>query len=163
MATYKIICCNCFFDSYLIEINKDAQMLKVRQENLTKFIRLREKLTNNGKCYVEWHHFYNDRIFHACYKCIFTVLLVTTFRRYDFVHCTLGNNCASVMFDRDFLGLSNVRTCLRQCEYIFAQKKIIGSQSFCHSCQFELCFKIINCEFNCLDSAFIIKKLLIFC
>ena len=97
MISCKIICCNCFFDLCLVEINGDPRLLDIAsEENLITFLRMRDKWwssSSDNAWYLEnWNNFYDNRIFHACHKCIFDALFFTKFRRYYFVHTILSTN-----------------------------------------------------------------------
>ena len=83
MVTYKIICCNYYFDPYLIEVNENLDLLKVNRENLMKFFKLRNNWwTDRRWVFENWHHFTNDQNFHAflmfCWLCNFEDLISAT-------------------------------------------------------------------------------------
>ena len=83
MVTYKIICCNYYFDPYLIEVNENLDLLKVNRENLMKFFKLRNNWWTDGRwVFANWHHFTNDQNFHAflmfCWLCNFEDLISST-------------------------------------------------------------------------------------
>ena len=74
--SYKIITCNCYFDRYLTEINENPQLLNIDEENLKNFLCLRDKWSSKDAWHLEnRYHFYDDRIFHPCHKCIFSANL----------------------------------------------------------------------------------------
>ena len=146
MTSYRIICCNCYFDRYLSEINENPQLLTFEEEHLKTFSCLRDRRSSENAWHLEnWYHFHDDRIFHACHKCIFNILLFTKFGRYDFAHHV---HCHTINFYQP-------KNCFQKFKMDFGCS---GLKNFSHSCQFEFCLKIINNEFNCLDTNLVIKK-----
>ena len=69
MTSHRIISSSCYFDRHLAEINENPQLLNTEEEkNLATFLSLTDKWSPNNVGRLEnWHHFYEDRIFHACH------------------------------------------------------------------------------------------------
>ena len=160
MISCKIICCNCFFHLCLVEINGDPRLLDIAsEENLITFLRMRDKWwssSSDNAWYLEnWSNFYDNRIFHACHKCIFDALFFTKFRRYYFVHTILSTNGSHLLTTANVFDYPSLKNCLQKHELNFKYWTLVN---FWHSCQLNLCFKIINNEFNCLDTTFVIKS-----
>ena len=101
---YVVICCNCLFDFYLLEFNKNPDLLLVPRKNMQKIFKLRNKWYCDGTWHQEkWFKLRYDHIFHACFKCIYTVSRFIKLQRYDFVHQLLNRNCDRIQFDQEVL------------------------------------------------------------
>ena len=61
-----ISCCNCYFDYYLLEINKDPDFLKIRTANPNEWP---EALSSQS-----WYNEMPGCLFHACKACMCKIL-----------------------------------------------------------------------------------------
>lgn len=157
---YSIICCNCLFDSNLVDINKNLNLPLICCENFQEFIKLRNKFCCDGNCFDEkWFHTVEDS--HACFKFILTILRITKLRRCNFVNKLLNTNFIRVHNDNRWDFLPGVN-CLQINDYNFWSMEcpwqIDCIKFFCYGCQKRLCFEVTNPEFNRLDQTFIVKN-----
>ena len=83
-----INCCNCLFDMYLLEINRNLQLLEVNYENQIKILPLRKKWNTYNNLHKNWLNFNGNIIFHASFSCVYKVLHNSAFRKRKVV---LGN------------------------------------------------------------------------
>lgn len=154
MISYKIITCNCYFDRCLAEINENPQLLNIDEENLKKFLCLSDKWSSKDAWHQEnRYHFYDDRTFHPCHKCIF----FSKFGRYNFVHYVLNSHWRTINFYQP-------KTCLQKLKIDFGCGGLRDFYYSCqfnlcfNSCQFNLCFNIISNGLNCLYTTSVIKN-----
>ena len=82
---FRINCCNCLFDMYLLEINQNPQLLEVNYENQIKILRLREKRSMDNDLHKHWLNFNGNITFCACFSCVYKVLHNSAFRKHKFV------------------------------------------------------------------------------
>ena len=71
--TYIIKCCNCYFDMYLLEINRRPKIMDPERLNLLNIIRINDMRTEwKSKDDIRKQWFLMDReiVFHSCFDCV---------------------------------------------------------------------------------------------
>ena len=176
----SIICCNCYFDYYLLKINRDPEFLKsvksLNSEDWPKiplkdpsFPKSKEKLVRTRWSVLEdewpkaassqgWYSQAPGFLFHACRACICKLLEITAATNCSSVREVLNRTCYFV--NSQWITLEE--NCLDKIRFELngrAGRKYENILSYvCYQCQSKLCLMIIHKEFNYLDKSCIIKK-----
>ena len=86
----SISCCNCYFDYYLLEINKDPKLL-----DNTKSLNS-DDWPRSLSSPLSWHSQAPGLLFHACKTCIIKVLQITAACNAVNVRKILNSTCSFV-------------------------------------------------------------------
>ena len=148
----SISCCNCYFDYYLLKINKDPKFLyNIMSLNSGD---LRRTLSSP----LSWHSQAPGCSFHACKTCIINVLQITAAYNAVNVRKILNFTCSFVILQWLFT-LALHENCFDRIGFGIAEKKYKGSlRNVFGECKSKLCLKIIHREFNYLDKSSILTK-----
>ena len=150
--TYIIKCCNCYFDMYILEINRRLEIMDPERKNLLNIIRIKNKWTEwkSKNDILKQRFLINDEIvFHSCFGCIYKVLQNSTYRKKSLILEILKKKCVRLKFWS--------RSCLDLTNYNFDRNLYTSSDLFCYSCRERLCFHVINNYFNSIVQSFIVN------
>ena len=86
------------FDMYLLKINRNSQLLEVNYKNQIKILRLREKWSTHNDLHKHWSNFNGNIIFHACFSCVYEVLLIQHSESVNSFWEILRKECRSAMY-----------------------------------------------------------------
>ena len=153
---YISICCNCFFDMYLLEINQNPKILRAFYENKINIICLREKWSTKKDPCKQWFYFNGEIVFHACFPCGYKVLCNSALRKRTFVWETLRKHCLSTKYDNIYSAPAD-QCCLENVNTFFDRDKMLSFLFFCYPCQHELSSYVINKNFNLIDKSYVLK------
>lgn len=142
---------SCYFDYYLIKINKDPEFLKTRMLNVKEWLKA---LSAQG-----W--WYDDNapglLFHACRSCICRVLQTNLAAKCSNVREILNSTCGFI--NSQHL-LSNEENCLDKVHFeLNSRMKCENTLDMvCTPCKSKLCVLVIDKELNSLNKSYIITR-----
>ena len=142
-----ISCWNCYFDYYLLKINKDPDFLKVRTANPNEW----PKALSSQSWYNEMPGF----LFYACKTCMCKILEITTAGNSNKVHKIINSTCCFINSQ-----LSAKGNCLDKVHFWLNHRIKCGDtlDIVCSQCKPKLCSMIIYKELNLLDKCYIIRR-----
>ena len=142
-----ISCCNCYFDYYLLKINKDPDFLKVRTANLNEW----PKILSSQSWYNEMPGF----LFYACKTCMCKILEITTAGNCNKVHKIMNSMCCFI--NSQLLAEEN---CLDKVHFWLNHRIKYGDilDIVCLQYKPKFCTTIIYKELNLLDKSYIITR-----
>ena len=150
--TYIIKCCNCYFDLYLLEINRRPKIMDLERSNLLNIIRIKDMRTElKSKDGIQKQLFLIDGeiVFHPCFDCVYKALQISSYRNNALILAMPEKNCLGVTFIS--------RSCLEETNYELNRSLYISPSSFCSTCQERLVFYVINKYFKSTDKSFIVN------
>ena len=144
-----ISCCNCYFDYYLLRINKDPEYLNNRSVNVKEWPKA---------C---WMH--DDKspgvLFHVCSSCLCKVLKYTTAAKCDIIREIL--NSTYCFINSQHL-LFNEENCLNKVHFELNNRVKCDANRvldvICTLCKSKICLLVIDTELNFLDKSYILTE-----
>ena len=143
-----ISCCNCYFDYYLLKINKDPEFLKVRKVNPSEWPKA---LSSQG-----WYNEMPEFLFHACRSCMSRVLEITSAGNCNKTRQIINSMCCFINSQL----LPAEENCLDKV-HIWLNHRIKHGDTLdfvCEQCKPNLCALIIYKELNFSDKSYIITR-----
>ena len=71
--TYINKCCNCYFDMYLLEINRRPKIMDPERSNVLNIIRsndMRTEWKSKDDIRKQWFLVDREIVFHSCFDCV---------------------------------------------------------------------------------------------
>ena len=81
--TYIIKCCNCYFDMYLVEINRWPKIMNPEKLNLLNIIRIKDVKTerkSNDDIPKQWFLIEREIAFNSCFDSVYKALQISSYR-----------------------------------------------------------------------------------
>ena len=99
--TYIIKCCNCYFDMYLVEINRRPKIMNPEKLNLLNIIRIKDVKTerkSNDDIPKQWFLIDSEIVFNSCFDCVYKALQISSYRKNALILAMLEKKCLGVRF-----------------------------------------------------------------
>ena len=143
-----ISCCNCYFDYYLLKINKDPEFLKVRKVNPSEWLKAQ---SSQG-----WYNEMPEFLLHACRTCMCRVLEITSAGNCNKTRQTKNSTCYFINSQL----LTAEENCLDKVHFWLNHRIKHGDtlDIVCEQCKPNLCALMIYKELNFLDKSYIITR-----
>ena len=138
---------NCYFNYYLLKINKDPDFLEVRTANPNEWPK--------ALSFQSWYNEMPGFLFHACKTCMSKILEITTADNRNKVRKIMNSTCCFINSQ-----LSAEEYCLDKVHFWLNHRIKYGDalDIVCLQCKSKLCTMIIYKELNLLDKSYIIRR-----
>ena len=154
----SISCCCCYFDYYLLKINRQPEFLKkiesLNEEDWPKNPVATDLSFPHARSVSSWYSQATGLLFYACKPCILWILEISAAANDADVNDFLGRMCYFV----NSQWISTEENCLDKIYFSLGSRGGVTDLDACPRCKLNLCLSVIYIEFNCLDRSYVVKN-----
>ena len=138
--------CNCYFDMYLLEINRRRVIMDPERSDLLNIIRIKDMRTewkSKDGMRKQWFLIDSEIVFNSCFDCVYKALQISSYRKNALILAMLEKKCLGVRFIS--------RSCLEETNHELNRNFHVSPSTFYRMCQERLVFHVINKYFNSIN------------